>query len=242
MTSPIDAALQQANANTAKAAEPITQNDTVQNTGTSPALTQSNNQVAVANRAPAAILTMDDSAVAAVSSVSGYLKLRDGGIELDEKKFLGANFKLKIESSTEGGSFQPCYCHNYNLPSGQVYTKSYDGVATASNNAAHSNLSWEDSVALALRQDPASYTYTGFEIVLELESDIKTVDGNHTIPAGTKFGYTTPYTAAKSFKAIWDKAISEGKRGQTITVFIDGTEVTSPKGQKYKKLIVTEVN
>lgn len=238
---PVQAALDQAAANTqtqAQTAQPIEQN-IAPNSATG--VVQAQTTALAQPKVSAHTLTMDDAAVSAVSGVSGFIKLRDGGLELDEAKFGEVNFKVKIESTQQGGSFQPCYCHNYSTPAGQIYTKSYDNVTTASNSPAHSNLSWSDSVALATQKDPNSYTYLGFELTLELEKDTESLDKKTTLVAGTKFGYTTPYTASKQFKALWDKALSEGKRGQEVVVTLSGEEVSSPKGT-YKKLIMSQVS
>ena len=189
----------------------------------------------------AAALTMDDSAVTAVSGVSNFVKLRDGGLELDGEKFGAAKFNLTIEGSNNGGSYQPCFCMNYQSPTGQVYTKSYDGAVTVSNNPAHNGLPWGQNVALIQQKDAKAYTYTGFELTLELAEDTASVDGKTTIPAGTLFGYTTPYTASKLLKAVWDKALAQGKRGEKVVVELSGEEIKSDKGQ-YKKLILKEIN
>ena len=41
-------------------------------------------------------------------------------------------------------------------------------------------------------------------------------------------------------KAIWDKAIREGKRGETIIVEVSGEEI-SKDGNEFKKLIMNVV-
>ena len=74
-----------------------------------------------------------------------------------------------------------------------------------------------------------------------MAEDTASVDGKTTIPAGTLFGYTTPYTASKLLKAVWDKALAQGKRGEKVVVELSGEEIKSDKGQ-YKKLILKEIN
>ena len=76
--------------------------------------------------------------------------------------------------------------------------------------------------------------------MLELAEDIESKDKKVSFEAGALFGYTTPYTAAKTVKAIWDKAIREGKRGETIIVEVSGQEI-SKDGNDFKKLIMEVV-
>lgn len=195
---------------------------------------------AVAAHQPAAVMSMDDASVAAVSGVSAFVKLRDGGLELDEQKFGPTKFKLKIEGSHAGGSFQPFHACNYNSPAGYVYTKTYDNATTVSLNAAHNGMPWAENVALCKQKDPTSYTYLGFELTLELAEDTTSLDGKVTIPAGTMFGYSTPYTASKLLKGVWDKALAAGKRGENILIELSGEEIKNDKGN-FKKLILKEV-
>jgi hypothetical protein len=217
--------------------EAVAQNQQVnQNTGL-----QTVNTSVATHQAPASPLTMDDSAVTAVSGVSNFVKLRDGGLELDGEKFGPTKFKLKMDGVDKGGAYQPCFACNYNSPAGQVYTRSYDGVKTVSLNPSHDGLDWNQNVALCQAKDPKAFTYTAFELTLELAEDTVSADGKTTIPAGTKMGYTTPYTAAKTLKALWDKALSEGKRGETFVVELSGEEVKNDKGS-YKKLILKQVD
>lgn len=241
MTDPVQAALAAAAAeaqSTVQTAEPI-QQEVVQAAQVLAPVNQNNSPAAYV--APAAALTMDDSAVTAVSGVSNFVKLRDGGLELDGEKFGAAKFNVTIEGSNNGGSYQPCFCMNYQSAAGQVYTKSYDGAVTVSNNPAHNGLPWSANCALIQQKDAKAYSYTGFELTLELAEDTVSVDGKTTIPAGTLFGYTTPYTASKLLKALWDKSIAQGKRGQKVTVELSGEEIKNDKGM-YKKLILKEID
>lgn len=198
-------------------------------------------QAVAQNYAPAPVaaapLTMDSNEVAASGSVSAFIKLRDGGLELDDTKFGAVKFNLNIEGAENGGSFRPCHCMNYNSAAGYVYTKSYDGVSTSSSSPAHNGLPWNVNCQNILNVSPKAYSYVGFELVLEVAEDAVSTDKKTTIEAGTRFGYTTPYTAAKEIKAIWDKAIKEGKRGEDVLVELSGEEV-SKNGNTYKKLVV----
>lgn len=188
----------------------------------------------------AAPLSMDSADVASVGSVTEFIKLGDDGLKLGDGKFPATKFKLTIEGAEKGGSFRPCHCMNYQGATGYVYTKSYDGVTTVSSNPSHNGLPWQQNCQQILQLNPKAYSFVGFELVLELAEDIESKDKKVSFEAGTLFGYTTPYTAAKTVKAIWDKAIREGKRGETIIVEVSGQEI-SKDGNDYKKLIMEVV-
>lgn len=188
----------------------------------------------------AAPLSMDSADVASVGSVTEFIKLGDDGLKLGEGKFPATKFKLTIEGAENGGSFRPCHCMNYQGAAGYVYTKSYDGFTTSSSNPSHNGLPWQQNCQQILQLNPKAYSFVGFELVLELAEDIESKDKKVSFEAGTLFGYTTPYTAAKTVKAIWDKAIREGKRGETIIVEVSGQEI-SKDGNDYKKLIMEVV-
>lgn len=186
---------------------------------------------------PAAALSMDSTEVQVSGSVASFLKLRDGGVLLEDAKFNPVKFKLRVEDASQGGSFRPCKSMNYQSAAGYIYTKTYDGVNTVSATSAHNNIPWVDNVNKILAVAPKAYEFLAFELVLELAEDVKSVDGKTEILAGTRFGYSTPYTAAKLVKSIWDKAVAEGKRGQDITVLVSGVEV-SKDGNDFKKLVM----
>lgn len=189
---------------------------------------------------PAMALSMDSTEVQVSGSVASFLKLRDGGLLLEDAKFPPCKFKLRIEDASLGGSFRPCKCMNYQSAAGYIYTKSYDGVTAVSSTPAHNNIPWAVNVEKILQVAPKAYEYLGFELVLELAEDSKSTDGKTEISAGTRFGYSTPYTAAKLIKAVWDKAVAEGKRGQDIVVTVSGVEV-SKDGNDFKKLVIESV-
>ena len=188
----------------------------------------------------AAPLSMDSADVASVGSVTEFIKLGDGGLKLGDGKFGATKFKLTIEGAENGGSYRPCHCMNYQGAAGYVYTKSYDGFTTVSANPSHNGLPWQQNCANILQISPKAYSYVGFELVLELLEDIVSTDKKTEFSAGTLFGYTTPYTASKTVKAIWDKAIKEGKRGETLIVEVSGEEVSN-NGNEFKKLIMNVV-
>lgn len=188
----------------------------------------------------AAPLSMDSADVASVGSVTEFIKLGDDGLKLGDGKFPATKFKLTIEGAENGGSFRPCHCMNYQGAAGYVYTKSYDGVTTVSSNPSHNGLPWQQNCQQILQLNPKAYSFVGFELVLELAEDIESKDKKVSFEAGTMFGYTTPYTAAKTVKAIWDKAIREGKRGESVIVEVSGQEI-SKDGNDFKKLIMEVV-
>ena len=191
-------------------------------------------------QAPAAPMSIEDAAVSSVSGVSNFVKLRDGGLELDGSKFGPVDFDIIMAGSDKGGSYQPVACCNYNSAAGQVYTKSYDQQTTVSNNPAHNGLPWHENILLCQSRNPSAYSYIGFELTLKLSEDTISFDCKTTITKGTLFGYTTPYTASKLLKALWDKANTEGKRGETFKIKLSGEEVKNDKGD-YKKLILEHV-
>lgn len=185
-------------------------------------------------------LSMDSTEVQVSGSVASFLKLRDGGLLLEDAKFPACKFNLRVEDASLGGSFRPCKIMNYQSTAGYIYTKTYDGAVAVSSTPAHNNIPWAVNVEKILQVAPKSYEYLGFEIVLELTENVTSIDGKTEIQAGTRFGYSTPYTAAKLIKAIWDKAVAEGKRGQDIQVMVSGVEV-SKDGNDFKKLVIEVV-
>ena len=217
-----------------QAAQPIEQ----QVQAAQPVVAQSN--YAVGQVTPAAPLTMDSNEVTTASAVSAFLKLRDGGVELDDAKFGAVKFHLVVDGAENGGSFRPCYCMNYSGPNGHVYTKSYDGVTTVSTNAGHNGLSWAENQRRILQASPNAYSYLGYELVLEVAEEVTSTDKKTTIPAGKQFGYTTPYLASKDVLALWKKWTESGKRGEKVTVEISGEEVSKGANQ-FKKFIISEV-
>lgn len=243
---PLQAQLDQvaATAEAEAASQPINQDGAAQNVQQAqpmthaPAVSMANAPVA---HQPAAALSMDSTEVQVSGSVASFLKLRDGGLLLEDAKFAPTKFKLRVEDASAGGSFRPCKSMNYQSPAGYIYTKSYDGVTAVSSTPAHNNISWAENVQKILNVAPNAYEFLAFELVLELAETTKSVDGKTEILAGTRFGYTTPYTAAKLVKALWDKALAEGKRGQDIYVVLEGVEV-SKDGNEFKKLVINSVD
>lgn len=227
-------------AEAAQAAAPIQQATPIQQA----APVQAAAPAVAVNYAPAPVaaapLSMDSADVASVGSVTEFIKLGDAGLKLGDGKFDPVKFKMVIEGAENGGSFRPCHCMNYQGAAGYVYTKSYDGFTTSSSNPSHNGLPWQQNCQQILQLNPKAYSFVGFELVLELAEDIESKDKKVSFEAGTLFGYTTPYTAAKTVKAIWDKAIREGKRGETIIVEVSGQEI-SKDGNDYKKLIMEVV-
>lgn len=191
---------------------------------------------------PAAMFTMDDAEVVAQSSVAGYIKLRDGGLEINEGKFGPVKFKIKIERNDLGGDFQPVKCMNYNgANKKQVYTKTYDGQKTASNSQEHNGLNWLENVQRILSKDPDAYEYMGYEVKFTVLEDVEATDkSGKVLKAGEVYGYTTPYSASKLLKGLWNKALGEGKRGQFVNVELSGLEVNKG-GNLYKVLTLTEI-
>lgn len=195
--------------------------------------------VGYAAPAAASPLTMDSNEVVSAGSVSDFVKLLDGGLSLDDEKFDPVKFKIMLEGADLGGSFRPCKMMNYNGTTGYVYTKTYDGVTTSSSNPAHNGLPWNVNVERILSIDGKAFDFIGYELTLETAEDVKSRNGKKEIPAGSMFGYSTPYTAAKQIKAIWDK-YSKTNRGETLIIELSGEEVSN-NGKEFKKLIVNVV-
>lgn len=195
--------------------------------------------VAPAQYAPAAPLTMDSNEVILAGSISDFIKLTDGGLSLQEGKFDPVIFELILNGAESGGSFRPCRMMNYQNPNGYVYTKTYDGVITSSSDASHNGLPWGENVQRIKTASPKAYEFIGYELTLTTHQDIASKDGKTEIPAGTIFGYSTPFTASKQIKAIWDKW-SPTHRGQTLLIKLSGEEV-SKDGNVYKKLVIETI-
>lgn len=232
------AAANQASGDASNVAQPITQ-DEIKNATvveTQPAV--SNQQVA-AYQQPAAPLSMDSNIVQAQSSITDFFKLTDGGCSVGDVKFDPIKVRLRIEDAQKGGGFKPAFMMNYEAPSGMVYTKSYDGSTTVSNNPAHSNLNWSDNKARIKQLSPNAFDYLGYDLAFVVAEDTDSKDKKATLKAGTVLGFTTPYTAAKMLKKVWDNAIGAGQRGNDAILILSGEEIS--KNQKnYKQLVVVE--
>lgn len=232
------AAATQASADPSQVAQPISQEQGEAYQATSLPAATTQNAVAQAPAAqPVSALSMHSSVVQSQSSISDFFKLRDGGCLIDDVKYPAVLFRLRLESSEKGGGFKPCYMMNYENSSGMVYTKSYDGVTTTSNNPAHSALSWADNKAKILQTHPKSYDFLGYDLALVVAEDVESLDGKQILKAGTVLGYTTPYTAAKKIKKVWDDAVGTNNLGKDALLLLSGEEVTK-NNRQYKMLVV----
>lgn len=241
--SPLDqtlaAAASQAAGDSSNTAQPISQTEgqaTVIEHNNSPAVA---NQQVAAYQPPASPLTMQSNEVQAQSSITEFFKLTDGGCSVGDVKYNPLKVLLRVEDATNGGGFRPAYMMNYEAPSGMVYTKSFDGAKTTSNNPAHSGLSWADNKRKILEIDPKAYDYLGYDIALVVAEDTKSKDEKTTLAAGTVLGFTTPYTAAKMFKKVWDNAVANNSVGKDAVLVLSGEEINN-NGRQYKKLVVVE--
>lgn len=238
----LNAAAQEAATDSTATAQPISQVDqsTVvgEATTTSPAV--ANRQVA-APAAGGSSLSMDSSVVQSQSSITEFLKLSDGGCMVGEAKFGPIKVRIRLEDASNGGGFKPAYMMNYEGPQGMVYTKSYDGVNTSSNNPAHAGLSWADNKARILNLAPKAYDFLGYDIAFVVAEDTESKDKKaELLKAGTILGFTTPYTAAKMLKKVWDAGVGANQRGNDAILMISGEEI-SKNGRQYKQLVVEHV-
>lgn len=233
------AAANAASGNAENVAQPISQEDVSQ------AETVIDHQPAVANQQvatyqqPASPLSMDSNVVQAQSSITDYFKLTDGGCSVGDVKYDPIKVRLRLEDAQKGGGFKPAFMMNYEAPSGMVYTKSYDGITTISNNPAHSNLPWTTNVERIKKLNPNAYDYLGYDLAFVVAEDTVSKDKKTTLPAGTVLGYTTPYTAAKKLKKVWDSAVAANKRGSDAILIVAGEEI-SKNSKTYKQLVVLE--
>lgn len=242
--SPLDqtlaAAAQAANGDATQTAQPISQVETgsVVNQDQSGAPAVSNQQVAQ-YQAPAPSLTMDSGLVQSQSSITDFFKLTDGGCSIADVKYDPIKVRLRVEDASQGGGFKPALMMNYEAPSGMVYTKSYDNQTTSSNNPAHAGLPWAANKQKILGLSPKAYEFLGYDIAFVVAEDVQSKDKKSVLKAGTVLGFTTPYTAAKLLKKVWDGAMGANARGKDAILTISGEEV-SKNGIQFKKLVVVE--
>lgn len=240
--SPLDATLAaaaaEAQADTTQTAQAINQVDhgSVVSTDNTPAV--SNQQVAVAPTTGTS-LTMHSSVVQAQSSITDFFKLTDGGCSVADVKYDPIKVLLRMADAQEGGGFKPAYMLNFEAPSGMVYTKSYDGVTTVSNNPAHSGLSWAENVAKIKALAPNAFAYLGYDVAFVVAEDTASKDGKTTLKAGTVLGFTTPYLASKQLKKVWDNAVSSNALGKDSVLTLSGEEI-SKNGKNFKQLVIVE--
>ena len=238
LTDALAQAAEAAQSDSTATAQPISQVEqgTVVGTNT-PAV--ANHQVATAP-AGGASLSMDSSVVQSQSSITEFLKLSDGGCMIGEVKFDPIKVRIRLEDAQNGGGFKPAYMMNYEGPQGMVYTKSYDGVTTTSNNPAHGGLSWADNKARILQIAPKAYDFLGYDIAFVVAETVIGKDKKTELKAGTVLGFTTPYTAAKMLKKVWDAGVGANQRGNDAILMISGEEI-SKNGRQYKQLVVEHV-
>lgn len=242
--SPLDATLaaaaQAAQADTSNTAQPISQtesnNGNVVATDNTPAV--SNQQVVAVNSTGASI-SMHSSIVQSQSSITDFFKLTDGGCSIADVKYDPIKLLLRIEDAQKGGGYKPAFMMNYEAPSGMVYTKSYDGQTTTSNNPAHAGLSWIDNKNKIKAMASSAFDFLGYDIAFVVAEDTLSKDGKVTLKASTVLGFTTPYLAAKQLKKVWDNAIACNALGKDAVLTVSGEEV-SKNGRTFKQLVIVE--
>ncbi len=182
-------------------------------------------------------LSMDSSIVQAQSGITDFFKLTDGGCQISDVKYDPIKVRLRLEDAQKGGGFKPALMMNYEAPSGMVYTKSYDGQTTVSSNPAHSALSWAANKQKILQLAPKAYDFLGYDIAFVVAEDVTSKDKKTVLKAGTVLGFTTPFTASKMLKKVWDAAINGNQRGNDVILKISGEEI-SKNNRQYKQLVV----
>lgn len=242
--SPLDATLAAAaqaaagdNSQTAQPISQVEQGTVVQEQNNTPAVVNQQNY-APANTGGASI-SMHSSVVQSQSSITDSFKLTDGGCSIADVKYDPIEVLLRLEDAQKGGGFKPAFMMNYEAPSGMVYTKSYDGVTTTSNNPAHSNLSWVQNKQKILGLSPKAFDYLGYDIAFVVAKDTLSKDKKTTLKAGTVLGFTTPYLASKMLLKVWNNAVSANALGKDAILTISGEEV-SQNSRQYKKLVLVE--
>ena len=182
-------------------------------------------------------LSMDSSEVQNESAIGSFLKLTEGGVEVSDVKYGPIKVALRVEDASLGGGFRPAQMMNYEGPQGMVYTKTYDQANTVSNNPAHAALSWPANCQKVLEMHPNAYKYLGYDLALVVTEDVPPLKSGEPLKAGTVLGFTTPYTASKTFLAIWKAAIAANQRGNDVLLEVEGEEV-SKNNRKYKVIRV----
>lgn len=234
MTNPLQdtlaAAAAQSQADESQVAQPIEQ----QNNVVAEQVYQASNLPAAHEPRRAVTMSMDSDEVQNESSIGSFLKLTDGGVEVSDTKYGPVKVALRVEDATNGGGFKPAQMMNYEGPQGMVYTKTYDQCNTVSNNPAHSALSWAANCEKVLAMHPQAYKYLGYDLALVVTEDVQPLKkGGDVLKAGTVLGFTTPYTASKTFLAIWKAAVAASQRGKDVILEVEGEEI-SKNSRSYK--------
>lgn len=150
--------------------------------------------------APGKRLSLTDTRNNAGSSVATFLKVSFYGLTIgkDAKKLL-KSFEATIDLSEA----KACIQTRYGNPA--QYFKTYDGAITSG-----SGKPWTQTLAQAKQMDPSksSDPFNTAELVVVADEDIKTADGLDVVPAGTRIGYTPPYTGVDAFTKLM-KAVEE---------------------------------
>jgi hypothetical protein len=131
-----------------------------------------------------------------------WLQVKDTGLKLDK------NDKATFDEFTGEVDFARVKMFvglRISLPGNKYeYIKSYDGRTEAKTGQ-----NWNVAVAEAnARAAAPSTTYRGADILLTLDKDVK--QGNATIPAGMKVGYTTSITGFAPFQSLLQTLVESG--------------------------------
>jgi hypothetical protein len=137
------------------------------------------------------------------SNAEQYLKVSQHGMTIgsDTKKLI-ESFNATIDLS------KLRFCNQVRFGNPPQYRKTYDGRKTADG----SGQPWSDTLALAKSVDSsrASDPYDTAEMLIVVAADVKSVKGEDSVKAGTKLGYTPPYTGAPQIGLLLDAVTAAG--------------------------------
>lgn len=164
--------------------------------------------------------SLADAMATAGSTVDGYLQVGFGGIQVD--KSLDLLDELKVQIKLADLKFP--YVVRFDVGGQTRYGKSYDGIREA-----QSGMSWTSVVANAQAMDQkCKGQYDAVELVFTTLEDTVLKKANKTVPAGTKLGYTTPWSGYGP-AMDWVKAVV-GMYGETAIVKVRLFHVPKQKG------------
>lgn len=136
--------------------------------------------------APGRARTLADAVEAAPQSVDLYLQVDYSGMHIDKTPDVIETIDVRIALA----DLKFPYSLRYTSAGQTIYLKSIDGVREA-----RSGQSWHECIARAQSIDPmCKGSYDSVELVMELISDVDLKKSKRVIEAGSKLGYTTPYT------------------------------------------------
>ncbi|MDH7796471.1 MULTISPECIES: hypothetical protein [unclassified Beijerinckia] len=184
-----------------------------------PTVSNDNKQSSVVTLPAGRAISVDDALSQVGNAVDAYLKVKDTGLRIGEDimpfEKLGVSIKLAEVAAK--------YTVSFSLAGNQTYKHSVDGIREMTTGQA-----WADVIQMARSTDArCKGQYISFDLVFTLTKDVQGKAG--VIPAGTRIGYSTPYTGTQMV-APWVKAMKAAGRDEDEDIAVTLVHIPKKKG------------